>query len=130
MKQTILLFDGDCNFCNKWVQFILERSENIYFASLKSSIANKLLSEYNYQNEIINTLVLFHNNKIYTKSAAVLQVVKLLNGFWPLFNILSIVPLFIRDKVYEIFANNRYKWFGKNTNCIINERLLKENILE
>lgn len=30
-KHAIILFDGDCNFCNRSVQFIMRRDHKDYF---------------------------------------------------------------------------------------------------
>jgi predicted DCC family thiol-disulfide oxidoreductase YuxK len=30
-----------------------------------------------------------------------------------------ILPKFIRDKVYDFVAKNRYKWFGKKEECLV-----------
>lgn len=43
--KSIILFDGDCNFCNQSVQFIINRDPKGYFqfASLQSELGKKLL---------------------------------------------------------------------------------------
>jgi predicted DCC family thiol-disulfide oxidoreductase YuxK len=56
---------------------------------------------------------------IYERSTAALRICRQLNGLWPLFYGLIVVPRFIRDGVYNWIANNRYTWFGRRQECMI-----------
>lgn len=117
---AIVLFDGQCNVCDKSVQFILKRDKEGYFrfASLQSETGIKLLKQNNLPIDI-DSFVLVENNKVYMKSTAALKVSKNLDGIWKLLYVFIIVPKPIRDKCYEFFAKNRYKWFGKKETCMI-----------
>jgi predicted DCC family thiol-disulfide oxidoreductase YuxK len=46
-EKIVLLFDGDCNFCNATVNFILlrDRHDRFRFGALQSDIGKKLLEE-------------------------------------------------------------------------------------
>ena len=57
----ILLFDGHCNLCNAWVQFIVKRDSNgtIRFASLQSPAGRRLLEENKIDENYIESLVFF-----------------------------------------------------------------------
>lgn len=118
--KRIILFDGECNFCDKSVQFIIKRdpNANFHFASLQSKIGKELLSQYNVPNNI-NSLVLIENHQCFFKSSAALRVCKKLKGAWKLLYVFVIVPKPLRDGVYSIIAKNRYKWFGKNNKCLL-----------
>lgn len=118
--KSIILFDGECNFCDKSVQFILKRDPNGYFhfASLQSDIGKQLLKEFNVPNNI-NSLVLIENNQYYIKSSAALRICKKLKGVWKIFYVFVIVPKPLRDYFYSIVAKNRYKWFGKKNECML-----------
>ena len=59
------------------------------------------------------------NNIIYSRSAGVLHIFKNLPGLWPSLFALRLIPPFIRDGVYNFFARNRYKWFGKRDICFV-----------
>lgn len=118
--ERIILFDGECNFCNKSVQFIIKRDpkRKFKFASLQSDIGKKLLSKYNYPSNI-NSFVLIENNVLFFKSSAALRVYKNLKGAWKLLYILFIVPKPFRDFFYEIIAKNRNKLFPSKNNCML-----------
>jgi predicted DCC family thiol-disulfide oxidoreductase YuxK len=58
------------------------------------------------------SVLLIQDEKIFTKSSAVLHILKCLDGLWPAFYMFIIVPAFIRDPVYDVIAKYRYRWFG------------------
>ena len=116
----ILLFDGVCNFCNGSVQFIIKRDQAAYFrfASIQSEAGQALLTQYKIPVEI-DSVVFIENGRAYTESAAALKVCRQLDGAWKLFSVLLIVPPFIRNFFYRLFAKNRYRFFGKTEACML-----------
>lgn len=115
----IILFDGVCNLCNSSVQYVIKHDpKHIFrFASLQSSFGQKIASTHHLPLNDYNSFILFADNKVHTRSTAALMVAKKLAGFVNLLYVFIIVPKFIRDAVYNIIAKNRYKWFGKRTEC-------------
>ncbi|MCC6182663.1 MAG: DUF393 domain-containing protein [Bacteroidia bacterium] len=131
INKTILLIDGYCNLCNSSVQFILrhERNNNIYFASLQSTIGKDILDFYKIDTRVTDSVILIDANKVYLKSTAILKVCKNLKGFYRLIYAFIIIPKFIRDWIYDGVAKRRYKWFGKQTQCIIPTNQLNTRFL-
>jgi predicted DCC family thiol-disulfide oxidoreductase YuxK len=131
MDQPIVLFDGVCNLCNGAVQFIIRHDKkNIFmFASLQSEVGRKILEQYNFPLDELNSFILIENNKAYTRSTGALRVAKKLNGLWPLLYGFIIIPKFIRDSIYNWVGRNRYKWFGKKDACMIPTPELKARFL-
>lgn len=121
MNSNLILFDGMCNFCNFWVNFIIDHDEKKYFKfnSLQSNIAQNFLKRKNLDLPKMDTIVLMMNEKVYFKSSAALQIAKKLNGFWKVVYILAIIPEPLRDLIYNFIARNRYKWFGRRESCRI-----------
>jgi predicted DCC family thiol-disulfide oxidoreductase YuxK len=99
------------------------------FASLQSAAGQKLLKSFGVKNEL-NSFVLIEDKNIYFKSSAALQVCKNLTGAWKLLFIFKIIPPFIRDSLYDIVANNRYKWFGKEEFCMLPTPETKKRFLD
>jgi predicted DCC family thiol-disulfide oxidoreductase YuxK len=116
-KKYIILFDGTCKLCNNVVRFITKNdSKRIFcFIPLESEQASEYLNKYNKKNVNKGSVLLIQDEKIYTKSNAVLHILKCLDGLWPLFFAFIIVPGFIRDPVYDVIAKYRYRWFGPST---------------
>lgn len=126
----IVLFDGECNLCDRTVQFIIKRDkkEIFRFASIQSRIGQSLLNKLEVPNDI-NSFILIDENKSYTKSTAALRVCKELRGVWKLLYIFIFIPRPLRDMLYTLIAKNRYKWFGKKDNCILPTPEMKNRFL-
>lgn len=123
----IILFDGVCNFCNFWVNFIIDRDKkNIFlFASLQSEYGRQKLKEFGFSESEYDTFILIEDEKYFTKSAAAFIILKELNTSLKIFYPLKFLPAFIRDFIYSIIAKNRYQIFGMREACRIptaNER--------
>lgn len=65
----------------------------------------------------MNSILLVEDGRVYQKSAAVLRIFKHLRGPWPLLYPTRHLPVSIRDAIYKLIADNRYKWFGKKDHC-------------
>jgi predicted DCC family thiol-disulfide oxidoreductase YuxK len=117
MAPTILFFDGYCTLCNASVDFVLRHDKAcvLKVASLQGQAAREHLPET--LRESLDSLVLFHNGRIYTESTAALKVAGLLGFPWTLATVFLLVPPFIRNAVYRWVARNRYRWFGKRDTC-------------
>jgi predicted DCC family thiol-disulfide oxidoreductase YuxK len=120
-KKSIILFDGMCNFCNTSVNKIIKYDKkNVFkFAAIQSDAGKKLLIELSIDILKIDSILLIENNTLFTKSTAVLKIAKQLSGLYKLSYAFIIIPLFIRDTIYDFIAKNRYKWFGKKESCMI-----------
>jgi predicted DCC family thiol-disulfide oxidoreductase YuxK len=127
----IILFDGECNFCDNSVQFIIKRDPKgrFKFASLQSETGQMLLKKYQINNDL-SSFVLIENERFYLKSSAALRVCESLKGMWKFITILRVIPVPIRDCVYSFIARNRYKWFGKKESCIIPSPEVRSRFLD
>ena len=119
--KRIIIFDGVCNFCNFWVNFLLERDrKNIFlFTTLQSESAKSILKKYDRSPDDIDTFLLITDKGCFDRSTAGLLVAKELGGIWKLLYVFIIIPKFIRDPAYNLIAKNRYKFFGTNEACRI-----------
>ena len=106
--QRIVFFDGLCPFCHFWVQFLLKRDHNkeFLFAPLQGETARELLPS---ELMSVNTIVLLEDRKkIYTKSNAILRIIKILGGSIKMLFIFKLIPTSIRNFFYDIIARNRF----------------------
>lgn len=93
-------------------------------------VAQNLLNTYGYSDIELGTVVLVSNGKIFTRSDAVLELMRRLGGWWSLALIFKIVPRFLRDWVYKAVANNRYRWFGKREACWLPQKEWSDRFLD
>lgn len=117
---ALILFDGECNFCNSSVQFIIKRDFKGYFhfASLQSDYGQSLLKKYRIPADT-DSLVLIENNTAYLKSTAALRICKKMNSHMKWLYLFIVIPSPLRDLFYNIFAMYRYRWFGKTNSCML-----------
>ena len=120
MSATIL-FDGVCNLCNGFVQFVIARdpAARLHFASLSSGAAQALLREAGVSAPFPDSIVLIEDGAVNFRSDAPLRIARRLTFPWPLAYALVLVPRVIRDRVYDIIAARRYRWFGRRDRCMV-----------
>lgn len=116
----IILFDGVCNLCNGAVNTVIDADDQnkFLFSSLQSQVADNLLSEVAIDPKELDSIVLVtKDGQIYQKSDAALKVMTEIGGLWSLAVVFKVIPRWIRDRVYNVVAKNRYRWFGKQDEC-------------
>ena len=128
----ILLFDGHCNLCNAWVQYVVKRdpSSTIRFASLQSGAGRRLLEEHKIDVNYIDSLVLFEEKRFSVSSNAALRTLSYFDGWQKHLIFMSVVPRSLRDLVYRFIAKNRYKWFGRREQCMVPTAELSKRFLQ
>ena len=129
--KTVVLFDGVCNLCNSVVIFLIKRDRKkvLFFTALQSEEGQKILKSNHLKVDNFDSFVLYHKGKVYQKSSAGIRVLAKLGGLWLLMSIFLIVPTPIRNWVYSLIANNRYKWWGQKDACMIPTPELKSRFL-
>lgn len=130
--KKLILFDGVCNFCNFWVNFIIDRDDKdlFRFASLQSEFGQSILSKLNLSTKDFDTFVLIESKKYFIKSTAAFKVVKDISGWLKILYPFIILPEFVRDSVYNLIAKKRYKIFGRSELCRVPTDAEKAKFLE
>ena len=119
--KPVLYFDGVCNLCNGFVQFIIrhDKQELFLFAPLQSAPGIVASLQVSTAAEKTGSVILLYNGTYYTHSAAALYTFRLLGGGWQVLYAAIIVPRFLRDGIYRFISRNRYRWFGKKEVCMV-----------
>lgn len=130
--QPILLFDGECGFCNRSIQFYLkrERKKALKFASLQSETGKSLLNYFEIDPAKMDSLVLIRNNQAFVKTCAVLRITTYMKGIWPVMAVFIVFPPFMRNWVYDWIAKRRMKWFGRVEHCALLKQEDKQRFLD
>ncbi len=128
----IIIFDGVCNFCNDAVNFILKRDKHkrFLFTPMQSNFAKTLIEKSQNEKADLDTIILIKDAVIFVRSEAALEIAKDIGGFWFLLRVLKLIPVPIRDYFYKVFANNRYKIFGRREVCMIPTQELKNRFIQ
>ncbi len=122
VTKKIILFDGVCNLCNGFIQFVIKRdtADTFRYASLQSEIGKKLVGERGIDSNSIDSVVLIEPGvAYYIKSDAALQIGSHLKDFRTISRILYLIPSGLRNIIYDLIARYRYAWFGKKDACMI-----------
>ncbi len=133
----IVLYDGVCGLCNRAVQFLLrrDRHDRFRFASLQSDFAARLLERHGIDHTKLDTVyAVVHqgesNETVLAKSDAFLLFARVLGGVWGLARVGRLIPRAVRDRLYDLVANNRYRLFGKSESCMLPDPAYKHKFLE
>ena len=132
MIQKIVVFDGECAFCNKSVLFILKKSKHndIYCCSAQSEYGKKLILDKKITSDPTQTLIYIVKEESYDKSNAVLNICKSLKGMYPALIIFKIIPRKLRDSMYDFVAKRRKKIVKQNSCSFELATTYKDKILE
>ena len=116
-----MLFDGVCNLCNGFVQFVLQRDKagKVAFASLQSELGQSVLRALDMPTEQLGTVLLLDDGQVYDRSDAPLRLSRYLGGAWPLAGIFRVVPRPLRNGIYNFVARHRLRWFGERAQCML-----------
>lgn len=115
----MLFYDGVCRFCNRLVNTLLRISQRraIYFSPIQGELAKALLSEN--EREDVDTVVYWRKGIHYRRSTAVVFALADAAPWLKWVHVFRLVPERWRDALYDVFARNRYRWFGKYDSCRI-----------
>ena len=120
-ETPVILFDGVCNVCSSSVLFTIKRDarSKLKFASLQSGFGVQQMKNFNLPPSSLNSVLFIYKGQLFQKSNAALEIARHLDGMWPVLYAFKIVPVIIRDFIYDWIARNRYRWFGKKDECMI-----------
>ena len=115
----ILLFDGVCNLCHAAVRFVLrhDREAVFRFAPLDSEIGRRLMADRFPDGDPPDSVILIEDGQLHVRSEAALRIARRLGGPWSALWVLRLLPTWMRDRVYDAVARNRYRWFGRMDAC-------------
>ena len=117
----LVIFDGVCNLCAHSVRFILkcEADSDRRFVPFQSPAGARLLRQYDFDPEDVQTLVLVSDGRTSVKSDAALEIARHFRWPWKGLMAIRVVPRLIRNWLYDRIAQNRYRWFGRNAMCMV-----------
>ncbi|MEN8929521.1 MAG: DUF393 domain-containing protein [Flavobacteriales bacterium] len=113
-----LLFDGDCKFCNFWVQFIQKKKtkNDFIFLPLQSEKGRELLLQFHIDSTV-DSVVYIWKDKAHIKSNAAFQIIKQFGYLWHTLLLFWLLPKPLRDWAYDLIAKNRHKFFSAKNEC-------------
>jgi predicted DCC family thiol-disulfide oxidoreductase YuxK len=137
-SNVIILYDGVCGLCNRWVQLVLKHDsrDRFRFASLQSDFSARLLARHGVTPQLLDTMyaVLNHSlaeERLVSRSAAVVAILRELAGVWgALGALLAFLPETLRDAAYNLLARHRYRIFGKYDACPLPDEQYRNRFID
>ena len=123
----ILFYDGVCGFCDRAVQFVLrhDKRQRFRFAALQSGLAHAVLARHGQSADALDTMYVLLDagtprERLLSRSDGIVALLRELGGCWKILAALTgLLPRALRDRAYDLFARNRYRWFGHYEQCMI-----------
>ena len=127
----VILYDGVCVFCSRWIRFIAnhDRDKRFRFTAIQSDYGTHLAKTFGIEASDPDTNAVIHGGVACFKSDAALAVLSNLPG-WSWTRALFAVPKPIRNAVYDLVAKNRYRIFGKFDACFVPDADMRARVLE
>jgi predicted DCC family thiol-disulfide oxidoreductase YuxK len=118
---AVVVFDGECSFCNGWIDFLLrfDKKDIFRFSARQSEAGAAFALQSGIPPGGAGSIIVVEDQRIRLRSDAVLRMLSLLGFPFSLLGILRLVPAALRDAVYDLIARNRKRWFGKTVQCRI-----------
>ena len=127
----VILYDGVCVFCSRWIRFIASRDTNkrFRFTAIQSGYGTRLAQAFGIDPDDPDTNAVIHGGVAYFKSDAALTVLSNLPG-WQWVRLLRAFPKRQRDAIYNLVARNRYRIFGKYEACFVPDAEFRGRVME
>lgn len=129
--KSIILFDGQCRLCSAWCNFIIKHDKSVRYklCSVQSDKGQAILNYFNYPTDNVKSMLYIEQDKYFSQSDAVLEVISQLGWPWRAIKIIRLIPKRLRDWMYDRIAINRYRLFGKYDYCRIPESRYEQHYL-
>jgi predicted DCC family thiol-disulfide oxidoreductase YuxK len=127
----VILYDGVCVFCSRWIRFIAARDTNkrFRFTAIQSGYGARLAQVFGIDPDDPDTNAVIHGGVACFKSDAALTVLSKLPG-WQWVRVLRAFPKPLRDAIYNLAARNRYRIFGKYEECFVPDAEFRGRVIE
>ena len=118
-NDKVVLFDGACKMCNAWCRFIIRHDRQGIFklCDMQSPKGQAIMNWAGVPTDQLNTMVYVDGINFYLKSDALLNIVLHLPKPWRYLHWLKLSQKGFRDWWYDRIAQNRYRIFGRDTEC-------------
>ena len=129
--RPIVIFDGVCVFCSAFARFILraDKRRRFRFMAAQTPLGVALYKHYGLDPVNYETNILLADGQAWFKSEASIRVFELLGFPWSLASTGRLVPLSLRDRLYNIVARNRLRWFGTREACYLPDKAQLDRFL-
>ena len=119
----VVLYDGECGFCGRFAGFVkcADRRGAFELEPLQGARARRALEARGVDGRRLDTLyVIDAEGNLLGRSAAVIFVLRCLGWPWSWAAVFAVLPVRVRDAMYNAFAQNR--WVFGGATCDVSAR--------
>ncbi len=126
---TVLFVDGDCLLCVGVVSYLnfFDRRDLLKFGSLQGETAANARERGLFDDSLDSVIYVRDfegpSEEVFTKSGSVIALGEDLGGVLHLLRLLKLFPRSFRDKLYDLIAQNRFRWFARRQPCTLSDNL-------
>lgn len=127
----IIVFDGHCALCSGWARIVLKNDHQKKFRLLpaQSDLGRSIYIHYGLDPENYETNILIADGLAWFKSEGSIRMAEQLGFPWSMAGIFRIMPVGLRDGLYQCVARNRLRVFGRRDICYRSESGHEERFL-
>jgi len=125
-RHHLMLYDGECGFCQASVQFVLahDRRYRFEFAALQSAAAARALVPFGGRPVDLTTFYVIEDHggaraRLLGRAGAALFVARMLGLPWSLASVFGVLPRPWLDAAYGVAARHRRHILGAAESCIL-----------
>jgi predicted DCC family thiol-disulfide oxidoreductase YuxK len=130
--KEIILFDGDCNFCNWAVNYVIkhDKKDIFRFCSINSPTGKNIIDYLKIDTSKTDSVIVYTPNiAYYVKTNAVFIIAERLSGIHLLLLIFKLFPDAVNNFIYDFIAKRRRLLMSKKSNCILPTEAIKTKFL-
>jgi predicted DCC family thiol-disulfide oxidoreductase YuxK len=121
-SKSVVFYDGECGLCQRSIAFLcrIDRQKKLLFAPLNGITYQAIFPD---NPSRLESVVFYHQGSIFLKSDAIIETMIFLGGLKKLLVLARVVPVFLRNGIYDFVAGHRRK-----VSCVIlhkDQRFLK-----
>jgi len=127
----VILYDGVCVFCSRWIRFVAARDveRRFRFTAIQSGYGTRLAQAFGINPDDPDTNAVIHGGVAYFKSDGALTVLSNLPG-WGWVRALRFLPKPLRDAVPDPVARHLRRIVGKFEECFIPDAGFRDRVME
>jgi predicted DCC family thiol-disulfide oxidoreductase YuxK len=130
--RPIIIFDGHCVLCSRFARFVLRHDRRAVFRLMaaQTPLGQAIYRHYRLDPFNYESNVLLEEGRAWFKSAGTIRMFAHLGLPWSLVRVLRWVPRGMLDRLYDVIARNRLRWFGSQSICFLSDPKHKDRFLE
>jgi predicted DCC family thiol-disulfide oxidoreductase YuxK len=117
--RPVLVYDGDCGFCNGSIQFVLahEKRHDLVFVRRASDLGMAIRRHFGL--EAVESMLWVEDGTVKTESESALRVAAYVGSWCRMALVAYALPRGLRNWGYRLIARNRQRLSARRKTCVV-----------